>query len=139
MSERWEEAIQEWYTKSHTSNLEYLDLALTLKVSSNQIAHNLSVVYDRTCLSAKINLRNFKLILERSEILEKDDIGLKTALKNLTTVFLENRPLTKQEVKELVAEISRQPKLVEEEAIRLTEELSKKLDRVEKLLHQVER
>ncbi|KAG6506467.1 hypothetical protein ZIOFF_031790 [Zingiber officinale] len=61
--------------------------------------------------------------------LEKEVSQLKIALKNLTIVYTENRPLTKQEVKELVAEITKQPKLVEKEALRLIEELNKKLER----------
>ncbi|KAG6531269.1 hypothetical protein ZIOFF_000553 [Zingiber officinale] len=44
--------------------------------------------------------------------------------RNLTIVYTENRPLTKQEVHKLVAEIAEQPKLIEKEALKLTEELS---------------
>lgn len=138
MLETWEKAIQDWYEHSHTSNLEYLDLASETKVNTCQLSHNITVVYDKTCLSARVNLKNFKQILERYQNLEKEISKLKVALKNLTTVFTENRPLTKQEVRELIAEIAKQPKLVEEEAQRLTRDLARKLDRVENLLHKIE-
>ncbi|KAG6535785.1 hypothetical protein ZIOFF_000814 [Zingiber officinale] len=50
----------------------------------------------------------------------------------------ENKPLTKQEVCDLVREIARHPKLMEKKVLRLTEELNKKLDRVESLLQKLE-
>ncbi|KAG6531507.1 hypothetical protein ZIOFF_005321 [Zingiber officinale] len=50
----------------------------------------------------------------------------------------ENKPLTKQEVCDLVREIARHPKLMEKKALRLSEELNKKLDRVESLLQKLE-
>lgn len=132
MSERWKEAIQNWYSQSHTSNLEYLDLATTTKVTSNQIAHNLYVVYDRTCLSARVNLRNFKLLLERCETLAKEVAELRTTLTNLTTVLVETRPLTKQEIIELITQPRR-------EIAKLQESLNQKLEIVELLLQQVEK
>lgn len=127
MSERWETTNQNWYSQSRTSNLEYLDLATTTSVSNSQIAHNLAVVYDRTCLSAQVNLRNFKTILKKCSNLEKEFTELKDALKTLTTVLLETRPLTKQEIVELVSH----PK---QEVNRLEEDLNHKIERVEKLL-----
>ncbi|KAG6525418.1 hypothetical protein ZIOFF_015374 [Zingiber officinale] len=51
----------------------------------------------------------------------------------------ENKPLTKQEVRALIAKLAEQPKLLEKEALKLTEELNKKLERVETLLHKLER
>ncbi|THU64835.1 hypothetical protein C4D60_Mb01t30640 [Musa balbisiana] len=123
MSEKWEEAIQQWYTSSHTSKLDYLDLAESINPSRKELAHNIAVIYDRTCLSSRVHLKNFKLLIEKNQELEKEVKRLKTSIKTLTTLFSENRPLTKQEVQDLVAEISKQPKLVEEEALRLTQNL----------------
>ena len=70
MSKLWEEAIQKWYTDSHTSHLDYLNLAETSKPTKKELAHNISVIYDRTCLSSRVNLRNFKLLLEENRNLE---------------------------------------------------------------------
>lgn len=139
MSEIWERTIQEWYNNSRTSNLEYLDLTTTTRVSTNQLANNLAVVYDRTSLSTRVHLKNFKLILERCRALEIEVSQLKTALQNLIAVYTEHTPLTKQEVYDLIARISEQPKLMEEEALKITEELNKKLERVESLLHKLEK
>lgn len=138
MSKIWEKAIQEWYTKSHTSKLEYLDLAET-KPSNKEIAHNLAVVYDRTCLSSRVHLKNFKEILEKQEKLEKEVHKLHKEIVTLNKVVIENRPLTKTEVVDLVKEIAKQPKLIEAEALRLTEDLNNKLNRVEEILRKVER
>ncbi|THU58537.1 hypothetical protein C4D60_Mb03t15400 [Musa balbisiana] len=129
MSEKWEEAIQQWYTNSHTSKLEYLDLAELKNPSRKELAHNITVVYDRVCLSSRVHLKNLKALLERSQELEKEVKRLKTDVRTLTTLFSENQPLTKQEVRDLVEEIARQPKLVEEEALRLTQNLNQKLHR----------
>ncbi|GMN71804.1 hypothetical protein TIFTF001_055576, partial [Ficus carica] len=62
-------------------------------------------------------------ILERLEKLESKLGSLEIGLKELTAEVTQNRPLTSQEVKTLVQEIAKQPKLVEEEALRISEEL----------------
>lgn len=60
MSNIWEQNIKEWYEKSNTSRLSYLDLATTEKPSTKELAHNISVIYDRVCLSSKVNLKEFR-------------------------------------------------------------------------------
>ncbi|ATZ69457.1 ORF1 protein [Cacao swollen shoot CE virus] len=137
MSARWENSIQEWYEKSHTANLEYLDLATTSKVTNNQLAHNLAVIFDRISLGNRVFLKNLKQIQESVLTLERKIESQSTSLKKIQTQLKENRPLTEDTVKSLVREIAQQPKLVEEQALRLTQELETKLERVEKLLHQL--
>lgn len=139
MSSNWEEAIQKWYANSRTSDLEYLDLAESPNPSRKELAHNISVIYDRTCLSSKVNLRNFKLLIEKNQKIESNIQKLETSVKNLSLLHSENRPLTKNEVRELVKEISKQPKLIREEALRLSQNLDQKLQRVEALLTKIER
>ncbi|KAG6499749.1 hypothetical protein ZIOFF_039541 [Zingiber officinale] len=138
MSETWEKAIQDWYENSCTSNLEYLDLASTPKVTNNQLAHNLATIYDKTCLSSCVHLKNCKLIIEQTQLLKKEVLKLETALSNLTLVYTENKPLTKQEVRNHVKDVTGNPKLVEEEALTLTEELNKKLERIDELLKDIQ-
>lgn len=138
MSRRWEEAIEEWYTKSHTSNLAYLDLAENSKPSLKEISNNIAVIYDRTCLSSRVHLKNFKLILEEIENLKTENRRLSTALKNLTKEVVENRPLTERKVEELILKIVAQPKAIEEQTIKLTEELRKRIDQVEKVAQRIE-
>nr|GMD11870.1 ORF1 protein [Ipomoea batatas]GMD48455.1 ORF1 protein [Ipomoea batatas] len=70
----------------------------------------------------------------RSHLEYLDLDSVKKGLEALTEEFLSSRPLTAKEVKELVVEIAEQPKLVEQEALKLTEELKGKLDKVEGLI-----
>ncbi|KAG6524818.1 hypothetical protein ZIOFF_014762 [Zingiber officinale] len=130
MSRCWEEHIQEWYTKSHTSNLEYLDLAKTEKhPTKRELAHNISVIYDRVCLSCRVHLKNFKQIQEQLEELKVENQKLGEALKNLTTEVLENKPLTKRQLEDLIIKITEQPKQIEQQALQLSEELKRKIER----------
>nr|QUN00612.1 hypothetical protein [Grapevine Roditis leaf discoloration-associated virus] len=138
MSEKWEKSIQDWYNNSRTANLEYLDLAEKEKPTNTHLFHNLAVVYDRLNLQSRVNLKNLKNILERIEKQELRLENLEKSVKNLTKVFVENKPLTATEVRRLVHEISQQPKLVEQEALKLTEELRLKLERVEGIVKKVE-
>ncbi|CDN68222.1 hypothetical protein [Grapevine Roditis leaf discoloration-associated virus] len=138
MSEKWERSIQDWYNNSRTANLEYLDLAEKEKPTNTHLFHNLAVVYDRLNLQSRVNLKNLKHILERIERQELRLENLEKSVKNLTKVFVENKPLTAIEVRRLVQEISQQPKLVEREALKLTEELRLKLERVEVIVKKVE-
>ncbi|ATZ69470.1 ORF1 protein [Cacao swollen shoot Ghana K virus] len=137
MSARWENSIQEWYEKSHTANLEYLDLATSSKVTNNQLAHNLAVTFDRISLGNRVFLKNFKQIQESVLGLERKLEAVEAKLQKVQTQLKNNKPLTEEAVKSLVREIAQQPKLVEEQALRLTQELETKLERIEKLLHQL--
>lgn len=137
MSERWEQSIQEWYTKSRTSNLEYLDLSDTT-VTNKHLANNISVIYDRLNLLSRVSLKNFKQTQEQIHFLDQKIQKLEQNLKNLTILLTENRPLTTSEVKTLVTEVTKQPKLIETEALKISEELNQKLKRVEAVLKRVE-
>jgi polyhydroxyalkanoate synthesis regulator phasin len=137
MSERWEQSIQEWYTKSRTSNLEYLDLSETT-ITNKHLANNISVIYDRLNLLSRVSLKNFKQTQEQINSLDQRIQKLEQNLKNLTILLTENRPLTTSEVKTLVTEVTKQPKLIETEALKISEELNQKLKRVEAVLKRVE-
>lgn len=137
MSERWEQSIQEWYTKSRTSNLEYLDLSDTT-ITNKHLANNISVIYDRLNLLSRVSLKNFKQTQEQIHFLDQKIQKLEQNLKNLTILLTENRPLTTSEVKTLVTEVTKQPKLIETEALKISEELNQKLKRVEAVLKRVE-
>ena len=139
MSKLWEEAIQKWYTDSHTSHLDYLNLAETSKPTKKELAHNISVIYDRTCLSSRVNLRNFKLLLEENRNLEHRVKNLEASITTLSSLLIKNKPLTQVDVQKLVLEITKQPKLIEEEALRLSQSLDQKLQRIEILLSKIEK
>ncbi|KAG6487143.1 hypothetical protein ZIOFF_055726 [Zingiber officinale] len=129
MSRQWEEQIQEWYAKSHTSNLEYLDLAKTnKKPTQEELAHNLSVIYDRVCLSCRVHLRNFKQIQEEIEVLKEENHRIIKELATLTTLVVEQKQL-----KEAVV-----GSIEQNHTDKLAGELTKKLNRVEILLKRIE-
>nr|QIM56924.1 ORF1 protein [Cacao swollen shoot Togo B virus] len=135
MSSRWENSIQEWYEKSHTANLEYLDLASTSKVTNNQLAHNLAVTFDRVNLGSRVFIKNLKQIQESIQELHTRVDTVEVTLRRLTKQFRENKPLSEFEVKRLVEEIAQQPKIVEKQALEISQQLELKLEKVEKLLH----
>nr|QJC63599.1 hypothetical protein [Cacao swollen shoot virus] len=138
MSSRWENSIQEWYEKSHTANLEYLDLASTSKVTNNQLAHNLAVTFDRVNLGNRVFIKNLKQIQESILELNTRIDTVEVVLRRLTKQFRENKPLSESEVKRLVEEIAQQPKIVEKQALEISQQLELKLEKVEKLLHKLD-
>ncbi|ATZ69465.1 ORF1 protein [Cacao swollen shoot Ghana J virus] len=137
MSAKWEKSIQEWYEKSHTANLEYLDLASSSKVSNNQLAHNLAVIFDRVSLGNRVIIKNLKQLHESVLELGRQVEVIESSLKRVNKHLRENKPLTEETVKKLVQEITQQPKIVEEQALKLTQELEAKLAKVEHLLNQL--
>ncbi|QJF45518.1 hypothetical protein KM760_gp1 [Ivy ringspot-associated virus] len=138
MSERWEKAILEWYEKSRTADLEYLDLSISHKVSLSDLANNIAVVYDRLNLHNRVHLKDSKKLFEELEVLKSENRKLRKELSNLTKVVTENQPITKSQVLEIAQQIALQPKEIEEQALRLTEDLRSKLERVETILSKVE-
>lgn len=141
MSIRWEQSIEDWYQKSHTGNLEYLDLAEVPKPTTRQLAHNISVLFDRISLSSRVQIRNQKLIqehlilyIQKQEKLEKDIEELKTSITKIS----ERKPLTKENVFSLVAKISEQPKLIEQQTEALLIEVSKRIEQLEHMIKKVE-
>ncbi|KAG6522372.1 hypothetical protein ZIOFF_019512 [Zingiber officinale] len=103
MSKQWEEAIQEWYTKSHTSNLEHLNLTET-KPTTKELAHNLSVIYDKVCLSSRVHIKHFKTLLEELEVVKLQNQKLEEVVKILVA---ENRKAERvfSDLKEKLAKI----------------------------------
>lgn len=150
------------------ARLEFLDLANQEKVSHKDLAWNIQVFGFRSDLAGKVNLAathvakeqvikelredNIKLqnsvracksainaqkaeiqkLKESQDIIQQEVLGLKEAL-------IQRRPLSKKDVEELVLRISEQPKFIEQQTEALTVELSSKVDRVEKLIHKLEK
>ncbi|GJU79569.1 putative polyprotein [Tanacetum coccineum] len=110
MSERFEQEIQYWYDNSRIVDPEYITFKETSpKPTSTDLANNLACSETRK------------------------------SLQQISTVIQQSKPLTKREVLNLVQEIAEQPKLVEKEALRLTEDLNQKIQKVEHLLHEVKK
>lgn len=140
MSARFERSIEDWYKHSRTVNLDYLNLE-TSKASVEHLSHNLDVVYDRLSLHAKVSISEyhklFSLIFEVKTSQEVFHRKIQKDLQNLQSAIEDHKPLSKAEVFSLVSEIAKQPKLVEAEALRLTENLEQQVRKVEHLVKEV--
>lgn len=130
MSEKWEESIQQWYINSHTSKLDYLDLAESKNPTRKELAQNLAVIYDRTYLSSRVHLKNFKILIEKNQSLEKEIKALKSSVETLSALLSENNPISRQEIKGLIIELSKE---FQERG------LNQKLSKIETLLTKIER
>ena len=95
MSERWERSVEEWYEKSKTSRLEHLDLANQQKVSTKELANNISVIYDRLLLFSRVTIKHFKVLEEKQEKLEKEFSKFRILISELTSEVTERKPLSK--------------------------------------------
>ncbi|WAK97198.1 hypothetical protein [Fatsia badnavirus 1] len=138
MSERWEQSISDWYEKSRTANLEYLDLSSTQsKVTTSDLANNLAVIFDRISLFSRISIKNHKVLLEKFTALEAENRKLKQEVANLSKLVIENQPITKSQVLEITEQISKQPKAIEEQAVKLSLDLKLKLEKVEALIEKI--
>lgn len=133
MSEVFERSIEDWYSKSRTARLEYLDLAEEPKVCNRQLAHNISVVFDRISLLSKVSLKNFKLILERLSVLESKVEKNSIKIKNI------QKPLSEQQIEALVTKLTAQPKEIEERTISLATELRKEVSQLKLMIAKVEK
>lgn len=129
MSARFERCIQEWYSAARTADLDFLDLSGLQKPSPSQIANNLAVIYDRLNLHSRVCIKDSHKQLELfSQIEAKLEVSfqkIEKQQKELQKLIELQKPLSKTEVLGLVEEIAQQPKLVEQEALRLTEKLEK--------------
>ena len=150
MSERFERAIQDWYDHARTANLEYLNLSEVSHPKLKDIRNNIDVIYDHLNLSTKViikHLHDIKLensfikleLVECKQQIKKNQKESHKALQQISSEVRGVKPLTKAEVLVLVEEIAQQPKKVEEEALRLTTELEKKIHKVDEQVHKVER
>jgi Protein of unknown function (DUF1319) len=138
MAKRFEESVQKWYDTTRTANLKYLDLAEKPKTRDylETINNNTAVIYDRLNLFTRISLKHFHEIHEENENLKNQIQKLKKlVIQQGQKIESLQQPLTKEEMRTLVVEIAQQPKLVEEQALKLTSDLEHKLVRIEKLLH----
>ncbi|ABI47981.1 ORF1 protein [Dioscorea bacilliform SN virus] len=117
---------------------EYLDLYIVEKPTNKQLANNLCYLNHQAKLLSRVSLKHFFKLQEEIQELKTENQVLRKHLVNLTKEVVENRPLTEKKVQELVLRIIEQPKEIEQQAVRLTLDLQKKLDRVEAILSRLE-
>jgi hypothetical protein len=121
--------------------VQLLDLSQEPKVTNRDLANNIDFVVKHVVLQSRTALKHFHTAAVKQEAVEtqlelckKELTGLRRELKAIKSELVNNKPLTRTEVLALVKEIAQQPKIVEEQALRLTEELNKKLNKVEELI-----
>ncbi|KAG6488281.1 hypothetical protein ZIOFF_057040 [Zingiber officinale] len=67
-----------------------------------------------------------QMIQEQIVELKIENLRLSEALRNLTKELLENKPLTKRQLEDLILKITEKPKQIEQQALQLSEELKQK-------------
>lgn len=87
---------------------------------------------DRLSKVVRSQRADLKAVLQKQEKLEEE-------LQQLRQDYLGRRPLSKKDVEELVLRISEQPKFIEKQTEALTVELSSKVDKIEGLIHKLEK
>ena len=131
-----ERSLKDYLDKS--TEPEYLDLYTVEKPTNKQLATNLCYLNHQSKLLSRVSLKHFFQLEEEVRSLKTENQVLRKHLVNLTKEVVENRPLTEKKVQELVLRIIEQPKEIEQQAVRLTIDLQKKLDRVEEILKKLE-
>ena len=131
-----ERSLKDYLDKS--TEPEYLDLYIVEKPTNKQLATNLCYLNHQAKLLSRVSLKHFFQLEEEVRSLKAENQVLRKHLVNLTKEVVDNRPLTEKKVQELVLRIIEQPKEIEQQAVRLTIDLQKKLDRVEEILKKLE-
>lgn len=143
---RFEKEIQEWYDKSLSSNLHYLDLATTTKPSNSDLANNIGTIYCNLNLLSRVHLKHDHQVQQRlreqdSKIsdLIKDQRKILKAIASLQTEVVNLHPLTVFQVRKLVEELIQEPKEIEKKTAQLLEQTQLQIQKVEeitaKILH----
>lgn len=131
-----EKSLKDYLDRS--TEPEYLDLYIVDKPTNKQLANNLCYLNHQAKLLSRVSLKHFFKLQEELQELKAENRRLRKELVNLTKEVVENRPLTEKKVQDLVLRITEQPKEIEQQAVRLTEDLQKKLLRVEEILKKLE-
>lgn len=116
--QRYEQAIRDWYDKSRTADLTYLDLET--KPTLSHLSNNLDVTYDRLNLLSRVHLKHDYEVQQRlrdqgeqiSKILA-DQRKILKAISSLQIEVVNLKPLTINQVKKLVEELIKEPKEIE--------------------------
>lgn len=115
------------FALSKQSCIHILDVKEELKTQATKLGE-----IEQLSKVVRSQRANLKSLIAKQEVLEKE-------LQGLRQDYLGRRPLTKTDVEELVLRISEQPKFIEKQTENLTVELTKKVDKVEGLIHRLEK
>ena len=137
---------EEDITKSFNTHNHSKDPNLLISDDLNLLKYNLQSLNNSYFTSTNLFIKRFREVREAQEHLGKQVSGLHIAINNLSkkvnqigVTLQSHQPLTVIQVKQLVEEIAQQPKLIEAEAFKLTEDLNKKIAIVHNLLEEIQR
>ncbi|ANV20885.1 ORF1 protein [Dioscorea bacilliform RT virus 1] len=137
MSAIWENSLKAYF-EGRSTEPEYLNLYTVDKPTNKHLATNLTYLNHQEKLFSKVSLKHFYQLHEEIQQLKAENLKLRKDLVALTREVVENRPLTEKKVQDLILKITEQPKEIEQQAVRLSEDLKIKLERVETLLKKIE-
>ena len=137
---------EEDITRSFNTHNHSKDPNLLISDDLNLLKYNLQSLNNSYFTSTNLFIKRFREVREVQEHLGKQVSGLHIAINNLSkkvnqigVTLQSHQPLTVIQVKQLVEEIAQQPKLIEAEALKLTEDLNKKIAIVHNLLEEIQR
>nr|ATZ69488.1 ORF1 protein [Cacao swollen shoot Ghana Q virus] len=133
MSQKFEDSIAQFYDKERIANTQLFDLSEEPKITNHDLSNNLDFTIKHLILLSRVSLKNFHKILENQEQLGKRLDKIEDQVQYLT----KQKPLTKQTAQNLLTEISKQPKEIEEQALALISQLEEKVGRVEKAVEKL--
>ncbi|CAA37108.1 unnamed protein product [Commelina yellow mottle virus] len=154
----------DWLSSAKKLSEEVIVFTPEVKINLRDLAHNIHIIAHRVALGFKViylylvdiifpllkniqksqkesseNLQSvLKIVKEQRRSLKQIEDQLskvQSELAKLREDYLSRRPLSKQDVEELVVRISEQPKFIEKQTEALTEELKLKVEEVAKLIH----
>nr|ATZ69504.1 ORF1 protein [Cacao swollen shoot Ghana R virus] len=133
MSERFEESIIQFYERERIANTQLLNLSEEPKVTNRDLANNLDFNLKHLILLSRVSLKNYHQIIQNQEVITKKLDNLELQVQELS----KRSSLTKKTVQNIVTEVSKQPKEIEEQALNLISKLEEKLVRVEHLVEKL--
>ncbi|KAG6477907.1 hypothetical protein ZIOFF_061339 [Zingiber officinale] len=83
--------------------------------------------------------QNHLEISQNLQDLLKEQKKIQQAVLQLQKEILQQTPLTAKDIKELVLEVTKQPKLIEEKALALAEESKRQIKQIKEIMHEVKR
>ena len=144
MTDRFEQAIADFFDRERIASTELINLSEEPKVTNRDLANNLDFNLKHLLLLSRVSIRQFHLLNDRLDSITskvdsivEEQKRINKKIRKIEEEQRDNKPLSATEVRHLVKEIAQQPKLVEEQALKLTTDLDQKLLRVEKLLEEV--
>nr|WET17317.1 hypothetical protein [Banana streak Musa itinerans virus] len=128
------------HINTYRSDLGFKVAIHSLSKNRELLIQNRKLLEEQKQQLSEINNLSKVVRLQRADLketLRKQDV-LAKELQALRKDYLERRPLSKEDVEELVVRISEQPKFIEKQTEALTEELTKEVQALKVIIHNFE-